>query len=146
MFLYIILAGHGSKTSIQFGPRNQLTIGKVAFAVNTGPKDHLDLSYEKHLKQINFGKAIVRGGYLLLNSCKNGKGRRAGKNMANMMHRVVPHVHVLSVDESFVGYLGMCTGIKTCIKFKSIIWVRKYAKHHPRLYHIRPKRVIPRKK
>lgn len=77
----IIIAGHGSKTSIKFGRSEQ-------------EENFLDISDEKWFREHKLGECLEEGGKIILDSCRTAEGLSAEHdNVANMTRRLFPQAH-----------------------------------------------------
>lgn len=81
----LVLAGHGSKTSLQLGHADSEGMGNY---VDTDDYDRCDEELER--------KFFIPGGQILLYACSNGEGGSEDDNLHRTMTWTFPHVSVYS--------------------------------------------------
>jgi len=76
----VIVAGHGTQTTLQFGIGSELKV-----------------SDRKELQKAELHKGLEKHPVIILDSCDNGKGGRKATNLANMMAKVLPQGRIESM-------------------------------------------------
>ncbi|MCK5392734.1 MAG: UPF0489 family protein, partial [Candidatus Omnitrophica bacterium] len=98
----LVIAGHGSIDSIQFGEGAFYSFVWDGENLLTREYFILDLSDESEMKQ-RIGSSLENGGVIITDSCSTGAGGRDADNIVNMLRRVFPQASVDSIYAPMVG-------------------------------------------